>query len=91
VYEFRWNVWNIEHIADHGIVPGEVEYVVNHARRPYPQRLGEEKYLVVGQTSGGAYMQVAYVFDPPGVVFVIHARRLTENEKHRLRRRRRGT
>ncbi len=90
VYDFRWNVWNIEHIASHGVLPVEAEQIVNHARRPYPQRLGEGKYLAIGQTVGGAYMQVVYVFDPPGVVFVIHARLLTEREKHRLRRRRRG-
>jgi uncharacterized DUF497 family protein len=90
VYEFRWNTWNSEHIADHGITRSEAEDVVIRARRPYPQRVGAGKYLAVGQTSSGSYIQVVYVFDPPGVVFVIHARPLREIEKRRFRRRRRG-
>lgn len=89
MYEFRWNEWSIEHIGTHDIVPEEAEYVLNHARRPYPQRLGDGKYIVVGQTSDGKYVQVIYVFDPPDVVFVIHARPLRDHEKRRLKRRRR--
>jgi hypothetical protein len=26
--EFRWNAWNIEHIAEHGVTPEEAEAVV---------------------------------------------------------------
>lgn len=88
-YEFRWNEWNIDHVGKHGVAPGEAEHVVNHVRSPYPQELGEGKFLAVGQTEDGRYMQVVYVFDPPGVVFVIHARPLRELEKRRFRRRRR--
>jgi len=86
-YEFRWNDWNTEHIAQHGLEPADAEYVVCNARRPYPQRAGGDKYLVRGQTSLGEYIQVAYVFDPEDMVFVIHARRLNEREKRRNRRR----
>jgi hypothetical protein len=32
-------------------------------------------------------LQVVYIFDPPGVIYVIHARPLTESEKRRLRQR----
>jgi uncharacterized DUF497 family protein len=89
MYAFRWNEWNVEHIGRHGLAPAEAEYVVDRARAPYPQRLGAGRFLVVGRTAGGAYVQVVYVFDPPGVVFVIHARPLREREKRRWRRRRR--
>lgn len=32
MYEFRWNVWNIQHIGEHGVDPQAAEFVVNHAR-----------------------------------------------------------
>jgi hypothetical protein len=32
--EFRWNEWNIDHIAKHGVDVVEAAYVVSHARRP---------------------------------------------------------
>jgi len=89
VYEFRWNAWNIEHIGRHDVTPDEAEYVLNNARLPYPQRLGKERFLVVGQAPDGRYLQVVYVFDPVDIVFVIHARLLTDAEKRRFRRRRR--
>ncbi len=88
-YEFRWNEWNTEHIAEHGVTPDEAEWIVNHAGTPYPRRAGKGRYLAVGQTFGGDYLQVVYVLDPTDTVFVIHARPLTDREKRALRRRRR--
>ena len=41
---FRWNDWNIEHIAEHGVSPEEAEWVVDHARRPYPELREENKW-----------------------------------------------
>ncbi len=87
-YQFRWNAWNVDHIAEHGITPDEAEYVVNRAEPPFPREQGD-RYLVQGQTEQGWYIQVAYVIDPPPLVFVIHARPLTEREKRRYRRQRR--
>lgn len=86
MYEFRWNEWNVEHIGAHGMTPAEAEYLVNHARSPYPRNHGGGRYLVVGQTADGTYAQVVFVFGPPGEVFVIHARPLKDVEKRRLRR-----
>jgi uncharacterized DUF497 family protein len=85
-YPFRWNRWNTDHIAEHGIEPAQAEYVVNHPRRGFPRFLGDGRYLAVGQDAGGLYMQAIYVFSPPGVVYVIHARPLTDGERRRLRR-----
>jgi uncharacterized DUF497 family protein len=81
VYQFRWNAWNVEHIAEHGIDPSQAQYVVNHPFRGYPLRGEEQKFVARGIDANGSYMQVIYVFDPPGVVYVIHARRLTDREK----------
>ncbi len=87
-YEFRWNRWNLDHVARHGVEPREAEAVVREARQPYPRRIGDGKYLVRGQ-AGGGYFQVIYIFSPQTVVYVIHARPLTEREKRQLRRSRR--
>jgi len=82
--DFRWNEWNIEHIGKHGVSPEEAEFVVSKARRPYPKAREDDKWLVVGR--GGRWLQVVFIFDPDDVVFVIHARPLTDREKRRERR-----
>jgi uncharacterized DUF497 family protein len=89
IYDFRWNEWNLEKIAKHGVTVEDAEQVVRRAMRPYPQRIDDGKVLVRGQARSGAYLQVIYVPQENHEVFVIHARPLTENEKTRLRRRRR--
>lgn len=84
---FRWNDWNKDHIADHGVSPEEAEFVVNHVASGFPRREGDGKYRVWGQSQRGRYLQVIYIFSPPGVTYVIHARDLEDGEKRRLRRR----
>jgi len=86
VYEFRWNQWNTEHIAEHGVF---AEHVVNRPRRGFPRYSGDGRYLVHGADHGGRYIQVLYIFSPAKVVYVIHARPLTDAEKRRCRRGRR--
>jgi uncharacterized DUF497 family protein len=85
--EFKWNEWNIEHIARHGVSPEEAEYVILNARRLYPQAREDDKWRVVGRGRGGRLLQVIFVIDPEDSIFVIHARPLTEREK-RLERKR---
>lgn len=85
--DFRWNRWNKEHIAAHGIEPSEAEEVIVGARPPFPLVQSEEKYLVWGPTEAGHLLQVVFVIDRDDTVFVIHARPLTEQEKKRYRRR----
>ena len=87
--EFRWNDWNEEHIGAHGISPQEVESVIRGARRPYPRRIEEDKWLVWGTRRGGRLIQAIFVMDEDDAAYVIHARTLTEQEKRRHRRRQR--
>jgi uncharacterized DUF497 family protein len=86
---FRWNAWNVQHIAEHGITPADAEYVVRNARRPYPQLVARGKWLVRGPTATGQLVQVMYIFDPADTGYIIHARSLTDREKRRYRRRKR--
>ncbi len=83
--EFRWNEWNIDHIAMHGVSPDEAEAVVRNARRPYPRYHKDGKWLVWGRGSGGRLLQVIFVLDEDDTKFVIHARPLTDREKKRPR------
>jgi len=80
---FRWNDWNIEHIARHGVTAAEAEAVVVSGSS---RRAGTGKYKAIGRGSAGRWIQAMYIFDPPGVVYVIHARPLTKSEKRRVRR-----
>ena len=86
--DFRWNAWNVEHLAQHGVSPEAAEDVVETARSPYPRRIGEDKLLVWGASELGELLQVVFVVDAVGSVFILHARPLTEREKQRYRRRR---
>ena len=88
-YAFRWNDWDLEHIARHGVTPAEAEYVLNHASPPFPERIGNEKYRLLGQNAAGRYLQVIYIFSPADVVYVIHAMPLGARGIRRARRRRR--
>ena len=87
--EFRWNDWNVEHLANHGVDPDEAEQVVLRAEAPYPKYRGEGKWLARGRGRGGRYLQVIFVLDEDDAVFVIHARPLTQRERKRHRRTRR--
>jgi hypothetical protein len=84
--EFRWNDWNVEHIARHAVSAEEAEWIVNHH---VAGDAGEDKYKVWGQTAAGRYLQVVFVLDPDDAVYVIHARELTDREKRVFRRRKR--
>lgn len=86
--DFRWNQWNVEHIAKQGVSPDEAEIVIQHARRPFPRKIEDDKWLVRGRGYGGRWLQVVFVRDDDDAAFVIHARPLTEREKRRLRRKR---
>jgi len=84
--EFRWIEWNIHKCDKHNVSPEEAEYVVRHARRPYPRPVGDEKKLVHGQSGEGRYLQVIYLIESDDAVFIIHAMPLTERMKHNYRR-----
>ncbi len=86
---FRWNEWNVDHIGEHGVTPAEAEYIVRHAKPPYPCDVGDDKFEVRGQTEDGYYLAVVFVVDDDGTIFVIHARPLKDREKRQLRRRKR--
>ncbi|HBI42669.1 MAG TPA: hypothetical protein DDY78_07405 [Planctomycetales bacterium] len=87
---FRWIDWNREHVLEHGVDPEEAEMILKQARSPFPRKIEEDKWLVIGPGRGGRFLQVIYIFDPDKTIFIIHARPVEEREKKRLRRRRKS-
>jgi uncharacterized DUF497 family protein len=83
--DFRWNDWNVEHLADHGVLPAEAEAVVEQTRRPFPRKIDDDKWLAWGHGQGGRLLQVVFVLDEDDSVYVIHARPLSPREKQRYR------
>lgn len=90
VYAFRWIGWNLDKVAKHGVAPEEAEYVVNHARRPFPTYRGNGKWFVAGATAAGRWLQVIFLLDEDrdDEAFVIHARPLDAEEARRYRKQR---
>ncbi len=84
--DFRWNDWNVDHVSRHGICPEEAEDVVLRAVRPFPRKIADDKWLVWGRGKGGRFLQVVFVLDDDGTIYVIHARPLDTAEKRRMRR-----
>jgi uncharacterized DUF497 family protein len=60
---FRWDDWNRNHVAKHGVSESEAEHVARYARPPFPRQVEDEKFVVWGQTADGRLLQVIYIFD----------------------------
>ena len=79
-HDFRWIEWNVEKIQKHGCTISEVEHVVDHPPRGYPQKRGL-KFHVHGRGQGQRFVQVIYLIDPDGTLFVIHAMPLSSRRR----------
>jgi len=71
--EFRWNYWNVDHIAKHGIEPWEAEHLVRNAKPPYPRHHKKGTWLAKGRLPDGRAGQVVFAVDPDEILYVIHA------------------
>jgi uncharacterized DUF497 family protein len=59
---YQWKVGNQEHVAKHSVTQEEAEYVIDHARPPFPREIGDQERLVWGQTQAGRYLQVIFIY-----------------------------
>jgi uncharacterized DUF497 family protein len=59
---FIWERWNREHLQKHEVSTQEAQYIVEHRQPPFPQPLGNGKFIVRGRTRNGRYLQVIYCF-----------------------------
>jgi uncharacterized DUF497 family protein len=87
IYEFVWPEDRIDHIAEHGISPEEVEEVC--FGRSLVQRGKSEGenpvYYVLGQTRAGRYLFCVVIPFPDGKGYPVTARLMTTKEKRRFR------
>ena len=57
ITELIWTDDNVDHLAEHGVTPREVQDVIWDNPR-FERRRGRQRYHVYGQTSGGRYLFV---------------------------------
>lgn len=80
-----WNDENIEHISKHNVNPQEVEDVCfgTHIIR----REGDRRYILSGQSANGRYLNVVIERVSKELFRPITAFEMSENYKHRYRKR----
>jgi len=87
IEELVWPKDRIDHIAEHGIAPNEVEEVC--FGRSFVQRAKSQGsnpvYYVRGQTMAGRYLLCVIISFPDGKGYPVTARPMTEREKRRFR------
>jgi hypothetical protein len=88
IQEFVWPDERVEHIAEHGITPEEVEQVC--FGEPLVLRAKSEGenpvYYVLGETHHGRYLFCVIIQFPDGKGYPVTARLMARNEKRRYRR-----
>ena len=87
IHEFVWPPERIDHIAQHGVSPEEVEEVC--FGRSFVQRARSEGenpvYYVLGQTHAGRHLLRVVIQFPDGNGYPVTARPMTAKEKRRYR------
>ena len=87
IHEFIWPEDRIDHIAQHGVIPEEVEEVCfGKALVQKARSEGENPvYYVLGQTDAGRYLFCVVIQFPDGNGYPLTARPMTTKEKRRFR------
>jgi len=87
IEEFIWPVDRVEHIAEHGIIPEEVEQVC-FGNSLVIRGKSEGKnpvYYALGQTDAGRFVFCVIIEFPDGKGYPVTARLMTDKEKRRFR------
>lgn len=77
--EYDWDDINVEHIAQHRVIPQEVEE--SCFNEPLIMRRGRNKYIVYGRSDSGRYLFIVVVCKDRGRGRVITARDMTKSER----------
>ncbi len=85
INELQWDDGNVEHIAQHGVNPQEVEDVC-FSFHIYV-RESSQRYIISGQSTNGRYLNVVIERVSKGVFRPITAFEMSENYKHRYKKR----
>ncbi|HYL77292.1 MAG TPA: BrnT family toxin [Bryobacteraceae bacterium] len=80
--EFDWDADNLEHIARHGIGPGEAEeaILIEPLEADVQQRKGEERVLCFGRTKVGRLVTILYI-ERRGKIRVVTAYDMTKAQQ----------
>lgn len=81
---FDWDPGNLDHIARHGVEPGEAEELFRG--RLYVRRAGE-RHIVLGVTGTGRRLFAVVVRLPGPVIRIVTARDMDEKERRLFERR----
>jgi len=80
IRSFKWDEDTIDHIANHGVTPDEVEEVAFEGS-PHIRRGKQGRCYLYGKTIGGRYLFVVYVLADRERAQVITARDMDHKEK----------
>ena len=80
IRSFKWDEDTIDHIANHGVRPDEVEEVA-FEDYPYIRKGKRGRRYLYGKTLGGRYLFIVYVFADMGIAQVITARDMDDKER----------
>ena len=87
IQNITWNQETVDHIANHGVSPEEVEQVLfNDEDVPIIMRGKENKYLTYGETDSGRLLLVVWVWRHKKTR-IVTARDMTKKEKQFYRKR----
>ena len=83
---FIWTEDRVDHLAEHGVYPEEVEEVCfGHALVQRAKSSGSNPvYYVLGQTATGRYLFCVIIKFPEGKGFPVTARPMTQKEQRRF-------
>lgn len=91
---FIWLDTIVEKLAiKHAVSTPEVEQIFDAENEPYfrfvenGHREGENVYAALGQTNGGRYLIVFFVFKTDGQALIVSAREMTPSERRQYERR----
>jgi hypothetical protein len=68
---------NIQHIAEHGLVPSDIEHVLNHPKRRSKSR-SSGRPMAFGRTPSGEYIAVVYEEIDDSTVYPVTAYQVKE-------------
>jgi uncharacterized DUF497 family protein len=87
IHSILWDQETVDHIANHAVIPEEVEEVLfNEYDVPVILRGKENKYLTYGLTDGGRLLFIVWV-SRHRKTRIVTARDMTKNEKQFYRKR----
>ena len=85
--EYDWDDINIEHLAEHGVTPQDVEEACFN--QPLIMRAGTSRYIVYGRSDSGRYLFIVAIHKEKGLIRIISARGMSKSECKLYNRKRR--